>query len=192
MTTTRKLILMSGVMGSGKTTEREYLARTFLEMAGESPIILHPDDTHMKDGRYCYTEAGRDRAWDSCYRQLAVWATSGRGPGLCIFDGTWLDPTVRKAVVSIAHGLGVEVEIFFLDTPLQLCLARNATRSQDRRIPDQVIAGAFANLKAPSPAEGFDRVVYVRTWLNHGEQVGPDRLEVFLSKSGQLLYKGIE
>ena len=54
------------------------------------------------------------------------------------------------------------VRAVWVDTPLDVCLARNAGRPDERRVPLVGIRAALARFEPPSVAEGFASVDVVR------------------------------
>ena len=50
----------------------------------------------------------------------------------------------------------------WIDTPLEVCLARNAARAGRAQVPLRGLLGTRARFVPPSTAEGFDRVEVVR------------------------------
>jgi len=71
-----------------------------------------------------------------------------------IFDATNLSPSRRTRLRNLAPRHN-HVAVFF-DTPLELCLARNATRRYP--VPQQVIEQMHERMQPPSHAEKFDDI----------------------------------
>lgn len=61
----------------------------------------------------------------------------------------------RAPLVGAARAAGVPVRV---DTPHDLCPARNAARPEGPRMPPVGIHAALARFQPPSVAEGFARV----------------------------------
>lgn len=61
---------------------------------------------------------------------------------------------------------------YYFQSMVEDCLRRNATRSDAEKVPDAAILTAAKKLEAPSLAEGFDRLFYVR--LENGQFVVED------------------
>jgi predicted kinase len=143
-------------------------------------MILEPDQYYYEDGEYRWSPEKRAAAWADCYRKLAETLARGAArkvvllvglPGsgkstfarahdaedLVIFDGLFIDRTRRSRVLEIAREANVPVEAVWFDLPLELCRQRNAGRSLDRRIPEDVLSQLHQQLAndPPSLAEGF-------------------------------------
>jgi predicted kinase len=80
-----------------------------------------------------------------------------------VVDNT--DPAVadRGPLIALGRAAGVAVRAVFLDTPAEVCLARNEARTGRARVPLAGLFGTRARLVPPTAAEGFDRVDVVRT-----------------------------
>ena len=87
--------------------------------------------------------------------------------------GSWREPAQgagrarhrearQQRVVAELPAAGVPVRVVWVDTPLEVCLTRNAVRPQERRVPPVGIHAALARFEPPSVEEGFARVDVVR------------------------------
>lgn len=77
------------------------------------------------------------------------------------FDAALPGARHRQPIIERARLRQVPVEAVWIKTPLDLALARNATRPADRRVPEAAIRTVAAGFEPPSRDEGFDRVVIV-------------------------------
>jgi|SRR5579871_142088 len=75
-------------------------------------------------------------------------------------DATHLTPAERWPYIEIARARNCTVEALFFDVPLEVCLARNGTRS--RVVPEDALRAMAAKLIPPTVNEGFSRVTVVR------------------------------
>ncbi|MBA3976176.1 MAG: polynucleotide kinase [Candidatus Solibacter sp.] len=78
---------------------------------------------------------------------------------------TWVDSTAltrreRRNWIRLAELHGCRVEAVFFDTPVQVCLARNAAR--DRIVPPAAMQQMAGRLTPPTLDEGFDRITVIR------------------------------
>jgi predicted kinase len=80
--------------------------------------------------------------------------------GDTIVDATNLAPRWRRDWIRLAQRAGVPVEAVWFDTPLDVCLARNAAR--ERVVPEAAIRAMAAQLEPPRPEEGFTRIRTIR------------------------------
>lgn len=72
----------------------------------------------------------------------------------CVFfDATLTKAKDRKRLRQFAEQHGAGVAVVFVDTPLDICLARNAARSEDRRVPEHVIRNMHRHLEDNPPSE---------------------------------------
>ena len=76
------------------------------------------------------------------------------------------DPTYRRSEIERFKQLGAKVVAYHFAAPLELCLERNRRRS--RRVSEQAVRAAYAELEAypPSTAEGFDEVIRIEPELD--------------------------
>jgi predicted kinase len=77
---------------------------------------------------------------------------------------TWIDTTAltrreRRSWIRLAELLGCPVEAVFFDTPVQVCLARNAAR--DRIVPPAAMQRMASRLTPPTLDEGFDQITVI-------------------------------
>lgn len=79
-----------------------------------------------------------------------------------VVDNTNLSPEARARYIEPARAAGFRVVGYLFDLPVSLCLERNAARPPAMRIPVKGIFGAAKRLRWPTPAEGFDRIFWVR------------------------------
>jgi predicted kinase len=133
---------MVGLQGSGKST---WVARN---LAGTHAVV---SKDHWPNAR---RREARQR------RVVAELLAEGRG---VVVDNTNPAPEDRTALVAAARAAGVPVRAVWLDTPVELCLARNDARTGRARVPPAGVLGTRTRLVPPTVAEGFDRVDVVRT-----------------------------
>ena len=93
-------------------------------------------------------------------RVVAELLAAGRS---VVVDNTNPSAAERAPLVAAARAAGVPVRAVWVDTPLEVCLARNAVRPEPRRVPLVGIHAALARFEPPSVAEGFARVDVVRS-----------------------------
>ena len=132
---------MVGLQGAGKST---WVAA---ELAG----------THAVVSKDHWPRARRREARQR--RVVAELLAAGRS---VVVDNTHPSDAERAPLVAAARAAGVPVRAVWVDTPLQVCLARNAARGEERRVPLVGISAALARFEPPSVAEGFTRVDVVR------------------------------
>lgn len=145
-------------------------------------MVICPDAWLVDpDGRYAWSPDRGWRAWTEA--MAALQAALGRAErlvvlvgmpgagkstraggswpaGVVVFDATMVRRGDRRVLIDAARAAGVRVDAVWMDTPVAVCRARNAARSAERRVPDDVFERMAAELAAepPSTAEGFGAV----------------------------------
>ena len=132
---------MVGLQGSGKTT---WVAAN---LAGTHAVVSK-DHWPRARGR-----EARQR------RMVGELLAAGRS---VVVDNT--NPSIedRAPLITAAREAGGSVRCVWLDTPPELCLARNDARQGLARVPLVGIYATRGRFVPPSVAEGFDRVDVVR------------------------------
>ena len=160
--------------------------------------VISPDAFRMSvGGTYLHDPHEHHEIWKQSYRLLdeilrrkdiqgavamvgvpgagkSTWLSQNQEPGWVYFDATLASPRDRKKFLSVAKRHPKPVEAVHLDTPLQISLAQNATRTPDRKVPEQFLQKSYANLLSnpPTEAEGFDRVVKVQRQPSTPKEAG--------------------
>ena len=75
-----------------------------------------------------------------------------------LLDNTNLSVRARSDWIKIAKKYNYEVQALILNTPIEICLDRNRTRT--RVVPDWVITNQFSKFVKPTLEEGFDEIIY--------------------------------
>jgi predicted kinase len=74
-------------------------------------------------------------------------------------DATNLTRRDRRPFIKLAQKHECDIEALFFDIPLEVCKARNSSRS--RLVPEHVLDRMAAKLVTPSIEEGFSRIQVV-------------------------------
>jgi ribosomal protein S18 acetylase RimI-like enzyme len=147
-----------------------------------APRVINPDDyLETEFGREFTPERNR-QAWELAYGRLneelarrqkgtllyvvmgvqgagkSRWVSEnlGRlGPRAVVFDAALPARRHRHLALSIAKEHGVPVIGIFVQASLELALARNARRSQDKQVPQAALESVFSLLEPPVRDEGF-------------------------------------
>lgn len=138
-----KLYTMVGIQGAGKSTFAKEHPECDVISLDDIRKEVFGDASYQQDGHHIFLigkahilkalEAGRD----------------------VIYDATNLTPKYRKwCIETKAEHIAV-----FVNTPLEVCLERNAKR--DRVVPPEVIERAYNRLIPPTLEEGFDEIIIV-------------------------------
>ena len=83
----------------------------------------------------------------------STWLSRNANERVLYFDATFDLPWKRRPYIDIAHSIGVPVEIVWLHTPLEVCIERNAARSEDRRVPVEVVEAMYHKILSAPPDE---------------------------------------
>ncbi|MEW2265941.1 AAA family ATPase [Streptomyces sp. NPDC047853] len=144
------VIVMIGASGSGKST----LTRTW------------PADYRLELDSYRWAVSGdagdQEATADAVFLLDAVLERRTARGLTCVVDATNTRFDVRKRLIEAAHAHQLPAAAVVMTTPLEQCLARNARRPANRRVPDAVVRHQFQQIAAARPglrAEGFDHVV---------------------------------
>ncbi|SNR23193.1 ATP-binding protein [Blastococcus mobilis] len=132
---------MVGLQGSGKST---WVAR-------------HLARTHTVVSKDHWPNARRRES-----RQRRVVAELLAAGARVVVDNTNPAPADRAPLIAAARDAGVPVRAVWMDTPAELCLARNEVREGRARVPLQGVFATRARFLPPTTAEGFDRIDVVR------------------------------
>lgn len=149
-------------------------------------MIISPDNhMYLPDGKYHWTHDRVMRAWataGSLFHQALAWPVkpdavvlmvgipaSGKSTWLAenandrnlYFDATFDLPWKREPWIASATAVGVPVQIVWIDTPLEVCLERNARRPEDRRVPEDVIRNMHDKILS-APPSGNENATLIR------------------------------
>jgi protein phosphatase len=143
------LIVLIGPSGSGKST---FAARHFVPseiLSSDAMRGMVADDPNDQTA----TEA----AFELLHAALALRLARGR---ITVVDATNVERWARERLLAIARRYRRPAAAIVLDLPLEVCLARNAARS-DRQVPAAAVRRPQAAMRASVgglEGEGFDPV----------------------------------
>lgn len=140
-----KLYTMVGLPGAGKSTFTKAHADCAIICPDEIRAELYGDASIQGDGAKVFAIA---------FARINAALANGYD---VIFDATNITRKARKTVfVKVKN---VEHIAVFVNTPLNVCLARNAKR--DRKVPNNIIYGMAKKMVAPSVDEGFSKIIQI-------------------------------
>lgn len=116
----KKVIVLSGVSGSGKSTYAKGLANDSAYATNGHVLIVSADDHFMKDGQYSFDPSKLSEAHGECFRRfLFALDRAGRdGPGgsdTVVVDNTNTTSEEIAPYMLAAQAFGWEAEIRTLD-----------------------------------------------------------------------------
>lgn len=161
---TPRLLLMSGLSGSGKTWLARQLAERLSAVHIRSDVErkrraglreLAPSHSRLGDDLYS-AEASA-----TLYGELARAAEDVLSGGITVIvDATFLERTQRARFAELAKRLGAPLRLILCEAPEPTLRARIAERTRARRDPSEadlrVLEWQLARMEAPGPDEGID------------------------------------
>lgn len=155
--TATRLIILIGLPGSGKTTLAQHLL-----IASPERRLISTDAIRAQLFGDEAVQGSWLQVWSEVQRQLqqAVGPVSQGQRQDAIYDATNTARKQRRRVLTLARSLGFNGIVgFWLDLPLEVCLARN--RQRDRVVPEAVMLRMHRQLVGAPPAlaEGFTSLI---------------------------------
>lgn len=133
----KTMVLMIGIQGSGKSTfYQNFLADSYVRINLDTLKTRHQESLLISD----------------CLE---------RGKSFVI-DNTNPTKADRQRYIPLAKQAGYKVIGYFMESKLQICIARNNMRSGTAKIPSTAIAATSNKLQLPSYDEGFDELYFVK------------------------------
>ncbi len=141
-----------GLPACGKTRLYRGLVRRYPDVSHISP------DNHLFDqtGRYRGGRERRKAAWRQALQGARTAAAQGES---FYFDATHITARSREQILEIASHNGHDCVAIWFQTPLEVCLQRNAQETGDRRVPDATMSAMYREMEPPTTGEGFDQVI---------------------------------
>ena len=136
MAAMKTMVLMIGIQGSGKSE----FCRRFLS---DGFVHISLDELHTRNKE-----------------QLAIDRCFLAGESF-IIDNTNPAKADRERYIAQAKEKGYRIVGYFLESKLQMCIARNNRREGKAKIPAKAIAATSNRLELPAYTEGFDELYFV-------------------------------
>lgn len=76
-----------------------------------------------------------------------------------VFDAALPGIRHRRPMLELARQYGADAIAIWIDTPIDVALARNARRAPDKQVPEASVRSVAALFEPPSMGEGFSKVV---------------------------------
>lgn len=131
-----KFIINRGLPGSGKSTQ------TFRDVVAdyENTVRVNRDDIRAMLHKSVWLGKSTENNV-VLMRDAMLRSACKSGKSLVISDDTNLDPKVVKHLAKIAEFFGYGVEVRDFDTPLKVCIERDAQREGIAQVGEDVIRG---------------------------------------------------
>jgi predicted kinase len=141
-----KLILMVGIPGSGKSTVAK-------KVVDKGFFYLNADQIRAELYGNEIEQGDKEQVFGIFFERLETAMKDGLK---IIIDNTNLNPRQREPILQRAKQYGYEdIQLWFLDVPLELCLERNKNRT--RVVPEDIITNMHNELHRngrPKRSEG--------------------------------------
>lgn len=147
-----KLILMVGVPGAGKTTVAKKVVDKGFHYLNADQIRAELYGSEAEQG-------DKEKVFGIFFERLQEAMTKGLS---IIIDNTNLNPRQREPILEMAKNNGYnDVQLWFLDVPLPLCLSRNQNR--ERIVPDDIVTNMYNELnKNGRPKRSEGKIVVIK------------------------------
>lgn len=145
-----KLIVMCGIMGSGKTTKAKEIALAHNAHHLSSDAIrleLFGSESHLEDG---------DKVFKTLYDRARYHLSNGEN---VVIDA--MNISRKRRIHFLTHemrGIKARKIIVYMATPFEKCIENDKKR--DRHVGYTPILNAYKNLDVPIYAEGWDDIVF--------------------------------
>lgn len=143
------LFLVCGIPGSGKST---FLSQ-FVKKS--SSLIISRDKIRfslLKDGEdyFAHEPIVEQMFYTGISKALEL--------GYDVFaDQSSISPSARRKIKNRVHGFS-EINIIWIDTPIEVCIERDSKREGRARVGEKVIKNMLANFTPPTFEEGFANI----------------------------------
>jgi predicted kinase len=134
----KRLILLAGIPGSGKTTlAQSLIAKGYLSLcADQIRQELWGNEAEQKEPEKVFA-IFFERLEQALQKNLDI-----------VIDNTNINRRHREPILTRAKNAGyTDIEIWLLETPLELCLARNKNRT--RMVPEDILRNMHKTINGP-------------------------------------------
>ena len=147
-----KLILMVGVPGAGKTTVAKKVVDKGFHYLNADQIRAELYGSESEQG-------DKEKVFAIFFERLEAAMKQNLS---IVIDNTNLNPRQREPILEMAKNNGYsDIQLWFLDVPLPLCLERNKNR--ERVVPDDIVSNMYNELnKNGRPKRSEGKVVIIK------------------------------
>lgn len=148
-----KLTLMCGIPGSGKSTyAKKYMKESNSYYISRDNIRFEM----IKDEESYFSH--ENEVFDTFVSLTNKFLKEGKN---VIADATFINKASRKKFLTKVIQPS-SLDIIVLNTPLNVCLERNAARTGRELVPEKAIKNMYYNCETPTKEEGFDKITEVK------------------------------
>ncbi len=148
-----KFIMTVGIPGSGKTTAIKKLY--------PDAQIVSPDLFIGYSKEDPWTQEKARNAWILSDKKLHELFQENEND--ILFDATNVSRKYRKKYIKLAIDFGFDPVALVFDTPFDICIKRNASRNEYRKVPEEAMNRMNSRLSFPSVEEGFTKIIIINT-----------------------------
>lgn len=141
------LYMMCGLVGSGKSSYAEQLAKT-------NDCIIHASDRIREELGDINDQSKNEYVFTTLHKRVKEDLRNGKN---VIYDATNLNRRKRMAFLKELKDISCHKVCILMATPYEFCVAQNFKR--ERNVPVDVIWRMYLNFQMPSTHEGFDEVI---------------------------------
>jgi predicted kinase len=144
------LYIATGIPCSGKTN---LISRVF-----------HEERIFSVETRGTNRSPHISRTWRDVWHKFGTAQVNWAGTKIGVrfaWDGCFPTPRHRSQMIGTTRAHGWKVIGLFFDTPLDICLERNAQRPESERVFRVKIERMYDTLVIPRPHEGYDDIIVV-------------------------------
>lgn len=147
-----KIVLLSGIPASGKTT----LAQKLVD---KGYVCLNADSIREELWGDAAEQKEKEKVFAIFFQRLEKALTRGWD---IVIDNTNINRNHRHPIIERARNAGyTDIQIWILDTPLEICLKRNLERA--RQVPEEIVINMHSSLHGSGkPQKSEAKVVLVR------------------------------
>ena len=143
----RKLVMLSGAPGSGKST---YAA----SLPGN--VVIVSTDEIRKEMTGEYANWSREKEMWAEFHRRATKALTNNSDVTVVLDATFLNNRNRWITLSQHYFEADYVELVLFERPLEVCLKQNLQRPREKWVPEDIIETMRNGIEEPN-----DRVLSV-------------------------------
>lgn len=155
----KRLIVLVGIPGSGKTTLAEKLVE-------KGYLSLNADSIRHELYGDAANQGDPEEVFAIFFKQLEAALKAEKA---IVIDNTNSNPKQRKPILDMAKAHGYEdIQIWIMDVALEICLQRN--KGRERVVDEEIVRNVYKTIFGPGrPQRSEGKIVLVRPGANIGD-----------------------